>query len=190
MLIDAQDLTLPPPEREPQRQYYFIKKCREIVKKKSEELGRPFIDPGFVRVFAVYRQFFHDLVRLLPDIDDHVPVLEHGQKQLGEFEQIVCAEDQIHEAVTFPDLVDHGRSCRRSGSWWRTASWRSCCWDKTSTPMVKPAPGTAPSYNVCSWPVRSCRSRPVRADADAGRSSSSFSSPRSVRRTDPWGGMS
>lgn len=41
MLIDAQDLTLPPPEREPQRQYYFIKKCREIVKKKSEELGRP-----------------------------------------------------------------------------------------------------------------------------------------------------
>lgn len=41
MLIEAQDLTLPPPEREPQRQYYFIKKCREIVKKKSEELGRP-----------------------------------------------------------------------------------------------------------------------------------------------------
>ena len=41
MLIDAQNLTLPPPEREPQRQYYFIKKCREIVKKKSEELGRP-----------------------------------------------------------------------------------------------------------------------------------------------------
>lgn len=41
MLIDAQDLTLPPPEREPQRQYYYIKKCREIIKKKSEELGRP-----------------------------------------------------------------------------------------------------------------------------------------------------
>ena len=40
-MIQAQDLTLPPPEREPQRQYYFIKKCREIVKKKSEELGRP-----------------------------------------------------------------------------------------------------------------------------------------------------
>ncbi len=40
-LIEAEDLTLPPPEREPQRQYYFIKKCREIVKKKSEELGHP-----------------------------------------------------------------------------------------------------------------------------------------------------
>ena len=39
--IDRQDLTLPPPEYEPQRQYYYIKKCREIVKKKSEELGRP-----------------------------------------------------------------------------------------------------------------------------------------------------
>ena len=41
MLIETQDLTLPPPEREPQRQYYFIKKCREMVKKKSEEVGRP-----------------------------------------------------------------------------------------------------------------------------------------------------
>ncbi len=39
--IDRQDLTLPPPEHEPQRQYYFIKKCREIIKRKSEELGRP-----------------------------------------------------------------------------------------------------------------------------------------------------
>ena len=39
-IIDAQDLTLPPPEREPQRQYYFIKKCREFIKRKSEESGR------------------------------------------------------------------------------------------------------------------------------------------------------
>ncbi len=39
--IDAQDLTMTPPEREPQRQYYFMKKCQEIVRKKSEELGRP-----------------------------------------------------------------------------------------------------------------------------------------------------
>ncbi len=39
--IEKQDLTLPPPEYEPERQYYFIKKCREIVKKKSVELGRP-----------------------------------------------------------------------------------------------------------------------------------------------------
>lgn len=40
-MIEAQDITLQPPETEPERQYYFIKKCREIVKKKSEELGRP-----------------------------------------------------------------------------------------------------------------------------------------------------
>ncbi len=39
--IEAQDLTKEPPTEEPDRQYYFIKKCREIVKKKSEELGRP-----------------------------------------------------------------------------------------------------------------------------------------------------
>lgn len=39
--MEAQDLTKEPPTEEPERQYYFMKKCREIVKKKSEELGRP-----------------------------------------------------------------------------------------------------------------------------------------------------
>ncbi len=39
--LDTIDLNSEPPKEEPARQYYFIKKCREIVKKKSEELGRP-----------------------------------------------------------------------------------------------------------------------------------------------------
>lgn len=40
-MIEAQDLTSTPPEQEPERQYYFIKKCREYVKAQSEKLGRP-----------------------------------------------------------------------------------------------------------------------------------------------------
>lgn len=40
-IIDKIDLSKPAPEEEPIRQYYFIKKCREIVKKRSDELGRP-----------------------------------------------------------------------------------------------------------------------------------------------------
>ena len=40
-LIEAVDLTRPAPMEEPLRQYYFIKKCREFIKKKSEELQRP-----------------------------------------------------------------------------------------------------------------------------------------------------
>lgn len=40
-ILEEIDLTQEPPEEEPARQYYFIKKCREIVRKKSEELGRP-----------------------------------------------------------------------------------------------------------------------------------------------------
>ena len=40
-IIDAQDLTLPPPEREPQRQYYFIKKCREF-RTPTDRVGRDF----------------------------------------------------------------------------------------------------------------------------------------------------
>ncbi len=30
-----------PPDCEPQRQYYFMAKCRQIVKSGSERLGRP-----------------------------------------------------------------------------------------------------------------------------------------------------
>lgn len=39
--LDKIDINVEPPVEEPDRQYYFIKKCREIIKKKSEELGRP-----------------------------------------------------------------------------------------------------------------------------------------------------
>lgn len=40
-MIQAQNLMSTPPEQEPERQYYFIKKAQEIVRKKSEEFGRP-----------------------------------------------------------------------------------------------------------------------------------------------------
>lgn len=40
--FDHIDLTQEPPMEEPARQYYFIAKTRQYVKKKSEELGRPF----------------------------------------------------------------------------------------------------------------------------------------------------
>lgn len=40
-LIENADLTKEPPVEEPYRQYWFIKKARELVKAKSEELGRP-----------------------------------------------------------------------------------------------------------------------------------------------------
>lgn len=40
-IIDGIDLSKPAPEHEPERQYYFIKKARQLVKKRSEELGRP-----------------------------------------------------------------------------------------------------------------------------------------------------
>lgn len=38
--IEKQDLTLPPPENEPQRQYYFMAKCRRYIQTESERLGR------------------------------------------------------------------------------------------------------------------------------------------------------
>lgn len=38
--IDKIDITGPAPTEETMRQYYFIKKCREVVKKESEKLGR------------------------------------------------------------------------------------------------------------------------------------------------------
>ena len=40
-ILETIDINGPAPDTEPMRQYYFIKKCREYVKKRSEELGRP-----------------------------------------------------------------------------------------------------------------------------------------------------
>ena len=39
-ILESIDINASAPTEEPVRQYYFIKKCREIVKKESEELGR------------------------------------------------------------------------------------------------------------------------------------------------------
>lgn len=39
--LDKIDISGPPPTTEPDRQYYFMAECRQIVKKKSAELGRP-----------------------------------------------------------------------------------------------------------------------------------------------------
>lgn len=39
--LDKIDISQAPPEKEPERQYYFIAKCREIIEKKSSKKGRP-----------------------------------------------------------------------------------------------------------------------------------------------------
>lgn len=39
--LDRVNVDCSPPEVEPQRQYYFLAKCRQIVKSESERLGRP-----------------------------------------------------------------------------------------------------------------------------------------------------
>ena len=40
-IIDNMDLNQEPPAQEPERQYWFIKKARQLVQEKSKELGRP-----------------------------------------------------------------------------------------------------------------------------------------------------
>lgn len=39
--LDKIDITKEPPTQEPERQYYFMAKARQLIKIKSEELGRP-----------------------------------------------------------------------------------------------------------------------------------------------------
>ena len=42
--LDTVDLELPPPDLEPNRQYYYIAKCRTYVRQMAQELGRvPFL---------------------------------------------------------------------------------------------------------------------------------------------------
>ena len=40
-LIENMDLTQEPPIKEPERQYWFMKKARQLVQEKEQELGRP-----------------------------------------------------------------------------------------------------------------------------------------------------
>ena len=40
-LIDSMDLTQEPPAKEPERQYWFMKKARQLVQEKEKELRRP-----------------------------------------------------------------------------------------------------------------------------------------------------
>ena len=40
-LIDSMDLTKEPPVKEPERQYWFMKKAHQLVQEKEKELGRP-----------------------------------------------------------------------------------------------------------------------------------------------------
>lgn len=39
--IEEIDITKPAPTQEPMRQYYYIRKCRQIVQEESKKLGRP-----------------------------------------------------------------------------------------------------------------------------------------------------
>ena len=38
-MVQAADLTLPPPEKEPDRQYYFIKKLQQHIAQKERKKG-------------------------------------------------------------------------------------------------------------------------------------------------------
>ena len=42
MLKNLIDLSLAPPDKEPERQYYYIEKCRLLLKELAENAGRPF----------------------------------------------------------------------------------------------------------------------------------------------------
>ena len=41
IILNQIDLNMPAPERDPLRQYYFIKKLRQYVASEAEKLGRP-----------------------------------------------------------------------------------------------------------------------------------------------------
>ena len=67
------------------------------------------VDAGFKEIFPVTGQIFHDLVGVLPDIDDH-PVGNHGSvDQLGEFIEVMGTENQVDETVALLDLLHHLR---------------------------------------------------------------------------------
>ena len=72
-ILENIDENGPEPQEEPERQYYFIKKARALVKKMSEELGRPIISS--VTTFGC--QMFPELETAKPRIN--TALFEFGQ---------------------------------------------------------------------------------------------------------------
>ena len=65
------------------------------------------VDTGFELILSVYRQVFHDLIRIFPDIDDHAVRFHRITQKFREFENIMGSEDQIHEPVTLLQFFYH-----------------------------------------------------------------------------------
>ena len=66
------------------------------------------IDAGLVGIFAVIGQVFHDTFRLIPDIHIAAVALQGITEIFREAEQIVGAEDQVHERIGPVDLLHIG----------------------------------------------------------------------------------
>ena len=65
------------------------------------------VDTGFKRVLSVQGKIFYNLIRSLPDIQDHPLRSKACPQQLGKLENIVGAKDQIHKGITFFQLFNH-----------------------------------------------------------------------------------
>ena len=61
--LDDIDITQTPPTHEPERQYYYMAKARQYVKKKSEELGRPLT--LFLKTFGCQMNSNHKMPKTL-----------------------------------------------------------------------------------------------------------------------------
>ena len=66
------------------------------------------IDAGLVGIFAVIGQVFHDAFRLVPDVHIAAVALQGITEIFRETEQVVGAEDQVHERIGPVDLVHVG----------------------------------------------------------------------------------
>ena len=59
----------------------------------------------FKGILPLHRKILHDLVCILPDIDDHPVRFQTGGQKLRKFVDVMCTEDQIHETVTLLQLL-------------------------------------------------------------------------------------
>ena len=69
-----------PPAEEPSRQFYYMDRCREIIRKRSEEAGRPL--KAFIQTFGCQMNerdsiLNHTCIRAFPHADSS---MEYAQK--------------------------------------------------------------------------------------------------------------
>ena len=102
--LDLVDIDVKAPEFEPNRQFYFMAKARDYVKRKSAELGRPMT--FFTQTFGWANVSIRSDGELIEDWQEDIVEPEDLEQAAYEFVQLYREGGEMHERGGVATLVE------------------------------------------------------------------------------------